>query len=239
VTFPEANLHYAHVEMRVPALGARSVDLSLPAWIPGSYMIREYARNVERVTVTPEGGGAPFEPPKRSKNRWRVRAGGAAFAASFRVYLCRRSVRESWVCAERATLNPVNFLPYVVGSEARPHDLEVVPLPGWNRVDCPLDPLPGAGAKFRARDYEELADAVVQAGSHPARAFAVDGIPHLVTFVGEGNADLDRLAGDCRRIVETCRDLFGGLPYPRYHFMLEGWSQATSGGLEHLAAPSS
>lgn len=234
VSFPEAALHYAQVEMSVPALGRATVELSLPVWIPGSYMVREFARNLERVTATGKDGAA-LPVRKSAKNRFRVRAGGAAFTVTFRAWLFRQTVRESFVDAERATLNPVNLLPYVAGHEAMTHDLEIVPRAGWKRVDCPLDPLPGKGARFRAKDYEELADAVVQAGSHRAESFEVDGIPHLVTFVGEGNADMRRLAADCRKIVEVCRDLFGSLPYRRYIFMLEGWSQAGSGGLEHPA----
>lgn len=232
ISFPEAHLHYAQVDLAVPGNGRTETCLGLPVWVPGSYMVREFAKQVDRVTAA-DGAGRPIPVHKVSKNHWVVRNGGEPFGVRYRVYACRQTVRESWVDLDRATINPPNLLLYVNGMEQRPVELEIATRPEWGRVDVPLDPLPGRGHRYSAADYEALADAVIQCGNHAAVEFEVEGIRHVVTAVGAGNWDLPRIARDCEKIVRVCLAMFGRLPYPDYRFMLEGVNLKGSGGLEH------
>ena len=92
VRFPEAHTHYAEVEAIFPTGGQTSLELLLPVWTPGSYLIREYARHVEAV----QSNGTPLA--KTRKNRWRVETGGVAeVGVRWRVYCHEMSVRTNWV----------------------------------------------------------------------------------------------------------------------------------------------
>jgi predicted metalloprotease with PDZ domain len=62
--------------------------------------------------------------------------------------------------------------------------------------------------------------------------FEVDGRPHEIALWGTGNEDIDRIVADSRRIVLAARDMFGGLPYRRYVFIIL-LADGLYGGLEH------
>jgi len=89
--FPQPHTHYVEVTAQVPAGGAE-VELFMPVWTPGSYLVREYSRFVEDFRARdPQGRALLWE--KTRKNRWRIRAGGArAVEVSYRVY----QVAEKW-----------------------------------------------------------------------------------------------------------------------------------------------
>lgn len=97
VSFPEPRTHFLSVEASLPVEGQAEVEVFMPVWTPGSYLVREYARNVEAVSVScPDG--APLAFSKSRKNRWRVETAGAAEIRFFyRVYCREMSVRTNWV----------------------------------------------------------------------------------------------------------------------------------------------
>src|SRR5205809_5462167 len=86
LTFPAPQTHYVDVLASIPTDGQPQVDLMMPVWTPGSYLVREYSRNVESLTARDENGARlPVE--KTRKNRWRVAAGtAAAIQLRYRVY---------------------------------------------------------------------------------------------------------------------------------------------------------
>ena len=109
VSFPAPQTHYAVVEADFPTGGQPSIEVFMPVWTPGSYLIREYARNVEEV----KGSGAVV---KSSKNRWRIETGGAArVRVSYRVYCREMSVRTNWVEDSFALLNGAPTFMTLVG----------------------------------------------------------------------------------------------------------------------------
>src|SRR5580658_5559566 len=105
VRFPEPSTHYLSVEARLPADGQSEVEIFLPVWTPGSYLIREYARNIEAVSVFgPDGKPLPFS--KSRKNRWLVWTGAAGeIVFAYRVYCREMSVRTNWVEDSFALIN--------------------------------------------------------------------------------------------------------------------------------------
>ena len=68
ITFPEAQAHYADVEMDITGLHQKALDLKMPVWTPGSYLVREYSKNVESFTA--EAQGKSVEAKKTRKNIW-------------------------------------------------------------------------------------------------------------------------------------------------------------------------
>src|SRR5258708_4075627 len=85
VTFPEAQAHYADIEMNISGLKQNILDLKMPVWTPGSYLIREFSKNVESFSASSKGKLLPS--PKISKNTWRINTTGiSAVTVKYRVY---------------------------------------------------------------------------------------------------------------------------------------------------------
>ncbi len=133
--FPAPETHYVEVEAHFPTGGQPEIELMMPVWTPGSYVVREFSRNVEALTATPHAVR------KTAKNRWRIETGGAPrITVRYRVYSHEMSVRTNFVDASFALLNGASTFLTPVGLGKRPHEVEVVPPPGWRQVVTPLPP---------------------------------------------------------------------------------------------------
>src|SRR5580693_3431748 len=105
VRFPKPWTHYLSVEAFLPAEGQSEVEIFLPVWTPGSYLIREYSRNIEAVSAS-DAADRPLPFSKTRKNRWRVETAGAnEIRFSYHVYCREMSVRTNWVEGDFALLN--------------------------------------------------------------------------------------------------------------------------------------
>ncbi len=207
--------------------------LRMPAWSPGSYLVREYARHVQGVEARDARGRAL--PVRRvSKDRWRVAApGGGPVRVRYLVYGNELSVRSNHLDDTHAFVQPPAAILCPEGMEDRPLRVEVLPPRGWD-VACSLRRARGGGRgfAFEAPDQEALHDAPVHMGLLRRFPFRVRGVPHELVLWGEGNEDPRGLVRDLRRIVEAGARLFGGLPYDR--FLVHGLlGDAGGGGLEH------
>jgi predicted metalloprotease with PDZ domain len=259
LAMPEPHTHLFHVETQVDAPG-ETLELVLPVWTPGSYLVREYARHLESVSAA-DGEGRPLGVERLDKHRFLVRAGGAARAVvRWRVYANELTVRTCHLDGTHGFVNGAAVFPYARGRERERHVLAVDAPPGW-RVSTAL---PGGPVEFTARDYDELADSPLEIGTHRTVSFTALGKPHELAIWGRGNVDEARLAEDARKVVEAHGALMGGssfragghdtavlpgppvapgqahppapaLPYDRYLFILH-LSDKRRGGLEHAAS---
>jgi predicted metalloprotease with PDZ domain len=235
VSFDEAPAHYLDVTMEVPTGGAAEIDLMMAVWTPGSYLVREFSRHVEGLTATGPAGEA-LAVRKSRKNRWRVSTGGAdPLRVHYKLYAAELTVRTSWVSDDLAILNGAPTFITVAGALDRPHEVSLVLPDHWRDVVTALPPHPdGALHRFLAPDYDTLVDSPIVIGAATVERFAVDGVPHRLAFLGDTGAwDAPRAASDVRRLVEAQRDLWRGLPYRSYLFIVVLMDGAR-GGLEHL-----
>ncbi len=234
--FPAAQTHYVEVEASVPTDGRPEVELLMAVWTPGSYLVREYSRNVEAISAATEAG-RPLAIEKTAKNRWRVRTGGEPrIVVRYRVYSREMSVRTNFVDSAFAILNGAPTFLTREGAQDRPHDVRVVLPPDWKLSVSPLPPVPGGGDNtYRADDFDTLVDSPLYAGNATVHRFEVAGRTHLLVNEGEdGIWDGPRSAADAAKIVQEQVDFWGVAPYPRYVFfnlLTEG-----GGGLEHKNA---
>ncbi|BCS35331.1 peptidase M61 [Luteitalea sp. TBR-22] len=226
--FPDAARHYVDVEATYPTAGQARIELMMPVWTPGSYLVREYARHVEAVEVTePAGAKAPV---KVRKNRWAIETGGAArVTVRYRVYGREMSVRTNWVESRYALLNGAATYLTLVGGLQRPHHVSLVLPQGWTRA---MSGLPEAGGRFTAADFDTLVDSPIVAGDLKVYEFTQSGKPHYLVNVNEGgNWDGARAVGDVQKIVAEQEKLWGSLPYDKYVFI--NMITEAGGGLEH------
>ncbi|MDX1931708.1 MAG: PDZ domain-containing protein [Capsulimonadales bacterium] len=234
VSMPQPWTHYLDVEMRVSGLTGKTADLVMPVWTPGSYLIREHARNVQEVRVS-DSGDRSLPVRKVSKNIWRIEKGAAtAFTARYRVYANQSTVQTAEVNDVHAFWNNGAVLMHLGGGLAHPATLAIRPPENW-RIATALDAVPGVENTFRAPNFDILYDSPVEVGTFKELAFTAMEKPHRIIITGRGNYDPERMTADVKKIVETAGSLMGGLPYDRYTFFLTLRPQG-GGGLEHLTS---
>jgi predicted metalloprotease with PDZ domain len=224
--------HEIEVTMDVPALAdRREIDLVFPAWAPGSYLVRDFARHLYDLRFT-DAAGQPIATTRLDKQRWRLVTGGRAVRARYRVFAFEQSVRTSFFDDSHAFWNGTSLFFHIDGAQDRPHEVTVKAPRGW-RVATAL-PAGKTGA-YRAASYDELADSPFEVGTHAELAFRVRGTRFEVALYGRTNADRGRLVADLRRVVTATGALFGGFPFERYLFIVHALP-ARGGGLEHAAS---
>jgi predicted metalloprotease with PDZ domain len=231
VSFPAPHTHYAHVRAEVPTSGRDTADVSMAVWTPGSYLVREYSRHVEGVAVeSPDGSRLLVE--KTAKNRWRITTGGSPVViVTYSVYGREMSVRTNWIESGFAFLNGAPTFLTLAGDSSRPHEVTILPAPGWTRSVTSLDAGPRDHV-YCARDYDTLVDSPILVGNPAVHEFTVDGTPHLL--VNEGDPaffDADRAVKDLEAIVRAHKQFWGALPYERYVYI--NLITEAGGGLEH------
>ena len=237
VSLPKPHTHMLDVEMRVTRGVSQQVPkeelLVMPAWTPGSYLIREFERHVQDFTAT-DASGQPLKWEKINKDSWRITTNGSRdWRAAYRVYANELSVRTNEVNSEHAFWNNAALLMYLEGFLNAPSTLHVLAPQPW-KVATGLPPAPGQKNTFRADNFDILYDSPVEVSNFKTLSFEVKGVPHRIVIDGEGNYDPEKMRVDVKKIVETEVELMGGdVPYHDYTFILHLRSNA-GGGLEHL-----
>ena len=245
VSMPEPHTHLLQVEMRVAVgrSGAANlpaqIDLVMPVWTPGSYLVREYARHVQDFAVTETGGSNNSKPlawRKINKNTWRVETGVAAAVrevrATYSVYANELTVRTNELHDRHAFWNNAALLMYVDGQLNAPSTVRVVPFGDW-KIATGLPAVAGQRNTFRAENFDVLYDSPFLVSDFKTLSFDVRNVPHRIIIDGEGNYDAERLRRDVQKIVETATTMMGDVPYRDYTFQLMLHPTA-GGGLEHL-----
>lgn len=221
------------VEAVIPSTDQATIDLMMPVWTPGSYFVREFARNLENITArTPSGSELIIESTR--KNRWVVKVSGSEpIILSYRVYSHEMSVRTNWVDSDFALVNGAPTFITSADLKPRPHDVTVELPPGWSRSVTALPPTPsGQPHSYRAVNFDTLIDSPIVVGNPNIYEFTVDETPHYLVNVGEdGIWDGARSAHDVELIVRQQHKLWGSIPYDRY--VILNLITESGGGLEH------
>ncbi|MCH2242505.1 MAG: peptidase M61, partial [Aquabacterium sp.] len=233
----DLHAHQFEVTLTVPAPAAEQV-LSLPVWIPGSYMVREFARHLSQLTA--RQGGQPVALEQIDKTTWLARCSGRSpLVVSCRVYAFDNSVRTAWLDAQRGFFNGTSLCLRVHGREDEPHRLQLTGLPrGW-AVATAMRPVDGKALAYECADYDELIDHPVELGPFWRGDFSVRGVPHAFVVAGAWpGLDGERLLSDAKKICEAQMAFWHGRgkpPFERYVFMLNAVDDGY-GGLEHRAS---
>lgn len=231
----DAHAHLFRVTLTIPQ-PAPEQRVSLPVWIPGSYLVREFARHLSGLQA--KQGSDEVALTQLDKATWVVacKAKGA-LTLSYLVYAFDNSVRTAFLDAHRAFFNGTSVFMRVHGREAEPQRVELRGLPkGW-QVATALPLI--KGQTYEAADYDELVDHPVELGSFWRGEFKAGGVPHEFVVAGAlPDFDGERLLADARRICEAEIDFWHGKKktfFKRYVFMLNAVDDGY-GGLEHRAS---
>lgn len=224
----EPQTHHFLVDLEADGITGPA-RLVMPSWTPGSYLMREFPRNVVSFAAA-DGHGRPLPFRKVDKNSWEVDPpSDGRIIARYLVNADELSVRTSHLDATHAFISGTSAFLYVDGRQGDELALEVHAPQGWKTTTSLAQTGPNT---FRAADYDELADSPLEIGTHPVFDFEVDGVPHRYAIWGRGNYDPARLIADTTRIARAEKALFGELPYPSYTIVLH-LLPGGSGGLEH------
>jgi predicted metalloprotease with PDZ domain len=239
VSMPKPWTHLLEVEMRVQIPANLNVpnqtNLVMPVWTPGSYLIREFERNVQDFSA--EVDGRPLEWTKTNKNTWSVGTNGARqWRVFYRVYANEFSVRTNELNSDHAFWNNAALLMYPEGAIDQPSTLRVAPANGW-KIATGLPPVAGQPNTFRAENFDILYDSPFEVSDFKEIKFEVRGVPHRIVIDGEGNYDPERMKRDVQKIVEAEVGMFDVIPYHDYTFILHLRAKA-GGGIEHLNSTS-
>jgi len=237
--------HLFNVTVTVANPDPDGQTFALPAWIPGSYMIREFARNIVRIRA--DSGGQPLALTKLDKHSWRAAPVAGPLTLHYEVYAWDLSVRAAHLDQTHGFFNGTSVFLRVLGQESLVHQVD---------IQRPADPaakawrvataMPEAGAKrygfgvYACANYDELIDHPVEMGDFELATFKAHGIPHDIVITGRvPNLDMARLQADLKAICETQIAFFEPktkrAPLERYVFMTMAVGDGY-GGLEHRAS---
>jgi predicted metalloprotease with PDZ domain len=236
---PEA--HLFEVSCSVDDPDPRGQHFALPAWIPGSYLIRDFARNV--VAVRAQSGRRRVPIAKLDKHTWAAAPVEGALTVTLQIYAWDLSVRGAHLDTSHAFFNGPSVFLRPLGKEGRACEVEILPPRGaryrsWRMATAmqrKRAPAFGFGL-YRAASYDELIDHPVEMGAFTLATFEARGVHHDIAITGRHDADLDRLCTDLRRLCESHIGLFGKpAPVDRYVFLITAVGEGY-GGLEHRAS---
>jgi predicted metalloprotease with PDZ domain len=229
----DSEKHIAGIDARVPTDGHATIELMMPIWTPGYYVVEDYAGRVHDLVVsTPDG--AVLTVSKPNGNRWLVETTGAPFVnLSYALTAQGRSVTSNWVDADLGVINGgAAFITLAEGAR-RAHDVRLDMPPTWKQSISGLEPAPdGQPNHYRAPDFDTLVDSPIVAGDLTLHEFSVDGTTHVIADVGQHAQWNSRKAAEqIEKLVTEVRTFWGGLPFKRYVFL--NVFRPGGGGLEH------
>lgn len=234
LTFPEAQAHYVEVEMHISGITTPTIDLKLPVWTPGSYMVREYSKNIESLTA--EYAGKALAAPKTAKNTWHVVLNGApAVTIKYRIYCFEISVRTNFINAAHGFITGAATFLYPAGMTNASSTIHIKPYKGWKTVSTSLDMVNNDPFTRYAPDYDTLFDSPIEIGTQDVFGFEAAGVNYEVAMCLGGNYDRERLKKDLKKMVEKETEIFGENPNKRYVFIVHNYSKS-GGGLEHQSS---
>ena len=234
----ESHLFEISLSVRVEELSSsllqtsKKLDLKMPVWTPGSYLIREYTKHLQDFCAYSENERLlPWE--KLSKNHWQIETLGVSeVIVQYKIFANELTVRTNHLDSTHGYFNGAALFFYIPECQKNHIRVKVIsPLPDW-QITTSLPKIPDTENTFEAEDFDTLVDSPFEIGSHQLYQFQVQGKRHQLAIWGKGNAEPEKLIPDIQKIIAVEAEFFGGLPYEEYLFILHSSSKGF-GGLEH------
>lgn len=234
IEFDDYRQHLIHVTLRFVADPTQV--LSLPTWIPGSYLIREFSKHIESVRAYDEEGRL-LQIQKFEKNKWRLfNTDHELITVEYDVYAYDLSVRGAYVDQTRLYVNPACACLGLEGQEDKAVEVELF-LPDELKhfqlaTGMASKSLVKGRFTLKAKNYAELIDAPFELAEQTRFAFEANGIPHEFVVSGKHAMNAARMQQDIEKICATEISMFGSAPFANYTFMTMATANSY-GGLEH------
>lgn len=233
LAIPEPENHLLQVELEIDLQNipqGKFIDLKLPVWTPGSYLVREYAKHLQNFTALNDLG-EPLAWQKLSKNHWRINySDRSLIKVRYQIFCNELTVRTNHIDSTHAFFTGAAVFMYV--PEQNPsYKVEIGELRDNWKISTALPIVEDAFNTFYAKDFDTLVDSPFEIGLHERHEFKVLDKSHSFVVWGQHNADMQRIVKDTAAIIAVEAEIFGGLPYEKYDFILH--ASNGFGGLEH------
>lgn len=234
VEMPEPHTHYFSVTMNVIDYEKDYFDIQMPVWAPGSYLVREFSKNVEALKA--EANGKEVKTQQLNKNTWRIFSNkNKDISIMYLVYAFEMSVRTSFIDASHGYFNGTSMFMFIDELRNQKSTLTIVPFKDWKKVSTSLPKISEKEFIYEAENYDILVDSPVEIGNHVTFDFNSAGVIHHVAMYGEGNYNIEKLKVDMANITNAATQVFGENPNKEYTFIIHNLTHG-SGGLEHLSS---
>ncbi len=236
LSMPQPNSHYFAVKIDVKGNTANTQEFKLPVWTPGSYLVREFSKNLNQVKAI-DINNKELVVNKKTKNAWEIQcAGQENFTIFYEVYAFELSVRTPYLDNTHGFVAGAAVFMYTEATKNQPGLLKVYPHQSFKKVSTAL---PSADFKtelgcfnFTFEDYDQLVDCPIEIGNQQEFDFMAAGIRHRVAMYGEANYNVVQLQQDMAKVVQAATDVFGSNPNKDYLFIIHNVTDG-QGGLEH------
>ncbi len=239
IEFDDYRQHLIHVTMRF--LANPNQELWLPTWIPGSYLIREFAKHIESVKAYDEAGRL-LSIRKDQKNRWQLfNTDHELITVEYDVYAYDLSVRGAYVDQTRLYVNPACVCLGLKDQEQSACEVELF-LPEELKhfqlaTGLTSKSLVKGRFTLKAESYDQLIDSPFELAEQTRFSFEANAIAHEFVVSGQHQTNVERLKSDLTKICETEIAIFGSAPFKNYTFMTMATGNSY-GGLEHCNSTS-
>jgi predicted metalloprotease with PDZ domain len=224
--------HLFEITLQVSNWQSATLDLKMPVWTPGSYLVREYAKHVQDF-IAHDSGGRVLASQKISKNHWQIKTQGCSvIKINYRIFANELTVRTNHLDVTHGYFNGAALFFFIPGLEKHPLKVTIIPPQSDWQITTTLPKVEGENNTFIAPDFDTLVDTPVEIGTQQLYEFEVLNKPHSLAIWSKGNANPQQIIDDTKKIIATEAELFGGLPYEQYLFILH-LSGSGYGGLEH------
>ena len=230
--------HYFEVEMSLSQLNQKTLLVKLPVWAPGSYLVREFSKNMNLVHAFNEQG-KELEITKTAKNAWQINTAGIkSLKVRYEVYSFELSVRTSFLDLTHGYISGPGIFMYVDNFKETKGILKVFPFETFKKINTalPIAPLELQGNAYQAfefENYDQLVDCPIEIGNQVVFEFNAAGVKHTVAMYGEANYNIPLLKVDMAKIIESETAVFGFNPNKNYLFIIHN-VPGGDGGLEHV-----
>lgn len=229
--------HYYQVEMNLSDFSEEEIIVKMPIWAPGSYLAREFAKNVNLVKAKDEKG-KQLSVKKIAKNAWKISKGKSkSIRVNYEVYAFELTVRTSFLDLTHGFVSGSGVFMYVDKYKNLSGKVTVIPYEGFSKITTALKKegigVASEGTTFVFDDYDQLVDCPIEVGNQVEFSFDAAGVKHNVGIYGVGNFNKDDLKRDIKKIVESATNVFGQNPNKEYTFIIHN-VQNGQGGLEHI-----
>lgn len=233
VAMSEPKSHLFEVTLNIKNWQESSLNLKMPVWTPGSYLVREYSRHIQEFKVINPDNQESIENHKISKNYWQIKTNNLNFISiKYKVFANELTVRTNHLDSTHGYFNGAGLFFYIPNLEDLPITIKIIPPQENWIISTALPLIEGKKNTFIAENFDTLVDSPFEIGTQKIYDFEVLGKPHQWVIWGQGNIDIKQLIEDTKKIIETEAQLFNGLPYNKYFFLLH-LSNSGFGGLEH------
>ena len=234
--------HIFDVNLRIENPDVNGQILTLPAWIPGSYMIRDFAKNIITISAK-DDAGQEISIQKSDKQTWKVQAVSTSLYIKYQVYAFDLSVRGAYINDEMAFFNGTNMFLAVVGQTGQPCKLTLEKpmhphLSHWKVATSMPTEMQNKHAfgEYWANHYNELIDHPVLLGEFDILPFSTAGVDFELVLAGGHQSDVSRITKDLTKICQQHIDFFADTPPVKRYQFITLLTDNAFGGLEHMSS---